>query len=87
MRVHARIQKWGNGLALRVSGVMRDIPHFQNGTEVDIDINEEGFSVVKSLPKKKNIFPFSESQLLSGLNGSNAHADLLAIPLAIEMKG
>ena len=31
MRVHAKIQKWGNGLALRVSGVMRDIPHFRKG--------------------------------------------------------
>lgn len=84
MKVHAKIQKWGNGLALRVSGVMRDIPHFQEGTEVDVDVNEKGFSVVRSLSNKKCLFPFNESQLLQGLNAERAHSDLLAIPLTSE---
>ena len=37
MKVEAKIQKWGNGLALRVSGVMRDIPHFEAGNIVEVD--------------------------------------------------
>ena len=86
MRVHAKIQKWGNGLALRVSGVMRDIPHFQEGTEVDVDVNENGFFVIKSTPKKKSIFPFSESQLLQGLNDGQIRSDLLAMPLISEIE-
>jgi len=85
MKVHARIQKWGNGLALRVGGAMRDIPHFQEGTEVDVEITEEGFTVIKSTPSK-NIFPFSESKLLEGLTNELAHADLLAMPLASEFE-
>ncbi len=85
MRVHARIQKWGNGLALRVAGAMRDIPHFQLGTEVDVDITEEGFFVKKSMPNKK-LFPFSESTLIAGLTNQLAHADLLATPLANEIE-
>jgi antitoxin MazE len=85
MRVHAKIQKWGNGLALRVSGVMRDIPHFQEGTEVDIDVNENGFLVIKSMPKTKCLFPFSESELLQGLKDGQTHADLLANPLKSEL--
>ena len=52
MRIHAKIQKWGNGLALRVGGVLRDIPQFQEGTEVDIEINKNGFTVNKSIQKK-----------------------------------
>ena len=56
MRVHAKIQKWGNGLALRVAGVMRDIPHFEAGTEVEVEIFEEGFSVKKCLPQQKKNF-------------------------------
>ena len=77
MRVHARIQKWGNGLALRVGGAMRDIPHFKVGTEVDVEITEEGFIVKKSVVKKQ-LFPLSESTLVGGLTNELAHADLLA---------
>lgn len=85
MRIQARIQKWGNGLALRVGGAMRDIPHFQEGTEVDVEITEEGFTVRKSAPNKK-LFPFSESKLIAGLTNTLAHSDLLAIPLANEIE-
>jgi antitoxin MazE len=86
MKVSAKIQKWGNGLALRVSGVMRDIPDFQEGTEVVIDVNETGFSVVKSIRKETSIFPFSESQLVQGLNDGQMRADLLAVPLPSEIE-
>ena len=84
MKIHARIQKWGNGLALRVGGAMRDIPHFQEGTEVDVEITEEGFTVRKSASNKM-LFPFSESTLIDGLTHELAHADLLAMPLASEV--
>ena len=86
MRVHAKIQKWGNGLALRVSGVMRDIPHFQEGTEVDVDVSENGLFVIKSALQKKNIFPFSEEQLVQGLNDGQIRSDLLAMPLRSEIE-
>lgn len=85
MKTQATIQKWGNGLALRVSGVMRDIPHFEEGTKVDVDINEKGFTVIKSVSPKKFIFPFKESQLIAGLTPEKVHADLLATPLPSEI--
>lgn len=86
MKVHAKIQRWGNGLALRVGGVMRDIPHFQEGTEVEVEINERGFTVLKSEPQKVASLPFTESQLLEDLTPSLAHADLLASPLSSEFE-
>ncbi len=86
MIIHTKIQKWGNGLALRVSGGMRDIPHFEEGTEVDVEIFEEGFLVKKSLPKKIKLFPYNESQLLESLNQKTAHADLLTNPLSNEIE-
>lgn len=86
MKTHARIQKWGNGLALRVAGAMRDIPHFQEGTEVDVEITENGFTVIKSIPKKKIIFPFSEAQLLKDMTPEKAHAHLLTHPLPSELE-
>lgn len=87
MKVHARIQKWGNGLALRVCGPLRDIPHFKEGTEVNIEITEDGFIVKKSLSKKINSqLPFSEARLLKGLTASRAHSDLLTDPLPKEFE-
>lgn len=86
MIVHTKIQKWGNGLALRVGGVIRDIPHLEEGTEVEVEISEEGFSVRKYLPKKQKLFPYSETQLLQGLTQELAHADLLASPLSSEFE-
>ena len=86
MKVQAKIQKWGNGLALRVSGSMRDIPHLKEGTEVEVEVTEEGFSVKKCIPKKKQIFPYSEAQLLNNITREQAHADLLASPLPNEIE-
>jgi antitoxin MazE len=76
MTLHAKIQKWGNGLALRIGGAMREIPCFKEGTEVEIEITEVGFIVTKA--RKKKGFPFKESDLLEGLSAQTAHADLLA---------
>lgn len=76
MTLHAKIQKWGNGLALRIGGAMREIPQLKEGTEVEIEVTEAGFTVTKS--KKRKHFPFKESDLLKGLSAQNAHADLLA---------
>lgn len=83
MIIHSKIQKWGNSLALRIGGVIREIPHFKEGTEVDIEISETGFTVTKS--KKKPHFPFKESDLVNDLSAHTAHADLLAIPTDKEL--
>ncbi|NCT56555.1 MAG: transcriptional regulator [Legionella sp.] len=85
MKVEAKIQKWGNGLALRVSGALRDIPHFKEGMLVEIDVNEEGFVLKKRVSQKQARFPFDEEQLLKGLTPELAHADLLAKPIAKEV--
>lgn len=86
MIIHTKIQKWGNGLALRVSGGMRDIPHFEEGTEVEVEIFEEGFLVKKTLPKKDSLFPYNELQLLENLNQHTSHSELLTQPLANEIE-
>ena len=80
MKVNAKIQKWGNGLALRIAGVMREIPGFIEGTQVEVDINQEGFTVKKIQKHKTLHFPYQEADLLVGLNQETAHADLLVTP-------
>ena len=86
MHVHTRIQKWGNGLGLRVSGLMRDVPKLYVGAEVDVDVTEHGFTIRKVEPKKlATSLRYSEAQLLAGLDPVTAHADLLTEPLPHEI--
>jgi antitoxin MazE len=84
MKTHAKIQKWGNGLALRISGIMREVPHLKEGSKVDIEVTEAGFTVTKS--KRQNRFPYKEAELLKGLSPEKAHTDLLALPLSHEIE-
>ena len=85
MRVEAKIQKWGNGLALRISGVMRDIPGFQEGAAIDVDVNEDGLVIHKRKESSAAGLPYSEQQLLAGLDESTAQANLLADLIAPEI--
>lgn len=82
--VHAKIQRWGNGLGLRVAGLMRDIPHFTPDTAIEVEVFEDGFTVRKAKQARRTL-PFSESELLEGLTSDTAQAELLATPVAGEL--
>ena len=86
MRVETEIKKWGNSLALRVTGVMAELPQFEPGTRVTVDIDSEGFTVRRAAGSVRSFrFPESESTLLAGMRAENAHADLLADPSGREL--
>lgn len=85
MEIESKIQKWGNGLALRVSGVMRDMPDFQEGTKVTVEVTEEGLLIKKMKPNKHKSLPFSEAELLEGLNSDTIHSELVATVTNKEM--
>ncbi len=78
MHVHAKIQKWGNGLGLRVSGVMRDVPGFHVGAEIDVDVTEQGLTIRKVMPQHFSAVRYTEEQLLADLDRVTAHSELLA---------
>lgn len=86
MKVKAKIQRWGNSLALRISGIMRDVPHFEEGTLVNIDVSEKGLIITRITPRKKSNLPFTEAELLSNITAELAHADELAIPSKTEIE-
>ncbi len=75
--VHSKIQKWGNGLALRVAGLIRDIPKFEKDTDVVVEVFSDGFTV-KKIKSEPSLFPYTEAELLVGLTAESAHADELA---------
>ena len=52
MKVETEIKKWGNSLALRVTGVMATLPEFKAGDRVIVDVTEEGFFVKPTVRKK-----------------------------------
>ena len=86
MRVETEIKKWGNSLALRVTGAMAELPRFEPGTRVTVDIDNEGFVVRRAAGRLRSFrFPQSESALLAGMTAENAHADLLADPRGREL--
>ena len=86
MRIETEIKKWGNSLALRVTGVMAELPQFAPGTRVTVDIDSEGFVVRRAAGSLRSFrFPESEGALLAGMTAENAHADLLADPVGREL--
>ena len=81
MQVQSKIQRWGNGLAIRISGLMRDIPHFEEGMPIEVEVTEEGL-VVRRQTKEK---AFSEAELLKDMTPYMAHAEEMTILSSKEM--
>jgi len=79
MLVHAQIQKWGNSLALRITGPVRKIPNFKEGMEVIVLVSEDGIQVQPAVRNRRQLkLPYTEAELLKGLTPHKAHADELA---------
>jgi len=78
MRFETEVKQWGNSLALRISSAMAQEPHFTKGTKVVIETSENELKVIRKVKQKRFSLPFSESELLVGLNENTAHADELA---------
>lgn len=86
MKIESEIKKWGNSLALRVTGVMAELPNFRDGTKVVVEVSAEGIIVKPAHPPGKRLrLPYSEEELLADLDPDTAHADELATPVAAEM--
>ncbi|MFK0573196.1 hypothetical protein [Endozoicomonas sp.] len=74
MRTESTIKKWGNGLALRLSGPMRDIPGFEEGMGVEVEISSDGLII---RPKtRKSIFPYTEEELIASMKEVIKEGDL-----------
>lgn len=86
MRINSEIKKWGNSLALRITGIMAELPQFRAGSKVTVDVTQDGL-VIKPYKKKNRRLklPYSENALLEDMTPSKAHADNLAIPIASEV--
>ncbi|OGT38627.1 MAG: hypothetical protein A3F12_05815 [Gammaproteobacteria bacterium RIFCSPHIGHO2_12_FULL_38_14] len=75
MKIHTTIQKWGNSLAIRITGPLKTIPHFTANMPIEIEVNERGLTIHPLIKKKGKLLLLNEAQLLKGLTAKKAHAD------------
>ena len=77
MKVQTKIQKWSNGLIIRIAGIMWDIPHFKEGALIEVEVFENRLKIKKFQSKRKKhlSLPFSETELLKGMTIKTAYAD------------
>ena len=86
MQIETELKKWGDCLALRVSGVMAQMPKFKSGTKVTVDVSPEGLVVRRASASIGRVhFPYSESELLDGITPEKAHADELPELTELEL--
>jgi antitoxin MazE len=87
MKIESEIKKWGNSLALRITGVMADLPRFSAGTKVEVEVTKDSLVIKRAVkPRRKLILPYNEKELIAGLTPKKAHADLLPALIQREIE-
>ena len=85
MQVQTTIQKWGNSLALRLTGPLKSIPHFKENMLVNVEISHSSICISPAKPKREKLL-FKEKDLLKGLTKKTSHADEVALIRSTELK-
>lgn len=84
--MQSEIKRWGNSAAVRLSSKILAQAKLEVSSPISIDVKPGKIVIeaAKEAPRKVNL-PFSEADLLKGLDAHGAHADELAQPSATEM--
>ena len=78
MKVNTTVQKWGNSLAIRITGSLKTIPGFTADMPVEVEVSEEGL-VIHPVQQKRKLSLFKEARLLEKLTAKTAHADEIVV--------
>ena len=85
MRLESEVKKWGNSLAVRITGTAAEISNLKEGTKIAIEVNKDSLIIKPQKKARKRLkLPYSEDQLVKGLSKSNSHSDLIAQPSSKE---
>lgn len=68
MKFETEIKQWGNSLALRISGAMAKEPMFAKGVAVIVETSENQMIIKPKAEPMHFQLPFTESELLIGLD-------------------
>ena len=84
--MQSEIKRWGNSAAVRLSRKILAQAKLDVSSTITIDV-KAGKIVIEGAQKvqRKVKLPFSEADLLKGLDAHGAHSDELAQPSAAEM--
>ncbi|HEX9108682.1 MAG TPA: AbrB/MazE/SpoVT family DNA-binding domain-containing protein [Longimicrobiales bacterium] len=69
--MRARVQKWGNSLAVRIPRAFAEEARLAEGTEVDMSVTGAGL-VVRPVARHR----YSLDELLAGVTDDNIHAEV-----------
>jgi antitoxin MazE len=84
--MQSEVKRWGNSAAVRISSKILAQARLDVSSPIDVHA-EDGKIIIEAAgkaPGKVN-FPFSEAELLDGLDNHGAHADELAAPSISEL--
>lgn len=86
--MQSEIKRWGNSAAVRLPGKILAQAKLDVSSPISIDVKDgkiviEGAQEIQRKAKR----PFSEADLLKGLDAHGAHSDELARPSSTEMGG
>ena len=84
--MQSEIKRWGNSAAVRLPSKILAQANLDVSSPISIDV-KAGRIVIETAqkPRRKVNLPFSEADLLEGLDAHGAHADELAQPSSREM--
>lgn len=84
--MQSEIKRWGNSAAVRLSSKILAQAKLDVSSPISIDV-KAGKIVIEAIEKapRRVHLPFSEADLLKGLDAHGAHADELAEPSTSEM--
>jgi antitoxin MazE len=68
--MRARVQKWGNSLALRIPKAAAEACALENGSEVDLLMDDGRLVVSAVLPR------YTLDELLAGVTPENVHGEV-----------
>jgi len=87
VRIESEIKKWGNSLALRITGVMADLPRLNEGTKVEVEVTKDSLVIKRAVKARRKLeLPYNEKELIAGLTPKKAHADLLPALIQREIE-
>ena len=74
MRVHGKIQKWGNSLGIRIQKAVAEQVRFKEGSEVDITVRGHQLIVTPASPR------YTLESLMAGVKPENIHGEVKTGP-------